>query len=245
MMLWSVSLLPLLMGAVLAVSGTKSRRSLALSAAGVTGITLALAVMATMSHWTGTWQWSDSLALSSRLTPLSSLVAILVPLVALPVTVNAALNEQGPGLARLVGLMLVFMGGMQLVVIANDLLTVLMGWELIGACSWALIAHDWRNREAPASALYAFVTTRFGDLGLFVAVLILYRQSGSLSFDAIAALDPASLQIVAFALLLSAMAKAGQLPFSAWLFRAMAGPASVSALLHAATLVAAGAYLLA
>lgn len=244
-MLWSVPLIPIIAGALLAASLPRSRRFLAWAAGLILGFTLILAIIAIGDGWTAELPWSGRIVLTAALTPLSSAVAMMVPLIALPVVLHAAGHESARGLTRLIGLLLVFTGGMELVVIANDLLTVLIGWEVIGACSWALISHKWYEPENPRSGLYAFVMTRFGDLGLFAAAMAAYAGTGNFAFDELATLEGPYLGIVAFGLLVSAASKAGQVPFSPWLFRAMAGPSSVSALLHAATLVAAGAYLLA
>lgn len=244
-MLWSVPLIPIVAGALLAALPPRSRRDLGWATGLSLGLTLLLVVFAVVDGWTAELPWSDQIALTAALTPLSSAVAMMVPLIALPVVLHAAGHESADGLTRLIGLLLVFTGGMELVVVANDLLTVLIGWEIIGACSWALISHEWSDIENPRSGLYAFVMTRLGDLGLFAAAMAAFAGAGSFAFDELAALERPYLSIVAFGLLISAASKAGQVPFSPWLFRAMAGPSSVSALLHAATLVAAGAYLLA
>ena len=171
-------------------------------------------------------------------------MAILVPLIALPVLAYAAFHEEGRGLRRLVAILLVFVGGMELLVVAADFLTLLIGWELVGVCSYLLIAHDWRERENTASSLYAFLMTRFGDLGLFAAAMAVFSVTGSFSYGGLAAMEGAPAIVVGFGLLLAAASKSGQIPFAPWLFRAMAGPTSVSALLHAATMVAAGALVL-
>tara|TARA_R110002074_G_scaffold24213_4_gene72611 strand:- start:5951 stop:7855 length:1905 start_codon:yes stop_codon:yes gene_type:complete len=244
-MLWSVPLIPLIAGALLAVSPPRSRLFLAWAAGLVLGFTLILVLLAISGGWTAELPWSDRIALTAALMPLSSAVAMMVPVIALPIVLHAAGHENARGLTRLIGLLLAFTGGMELVVVANDLLTVLIGWEVIGACSWALISHKWYESENPRSGLYAFVMTRFGDLGLFAAAMAAYAGTGSFAFHDLAALQGPYLGIVAFGLLISTASKAGQVPFSPWLFRAMAGPSSVSALLHAATLVAAGVYLLA
>lgn len=241
-MLWSLALVPLIAGAALA-AGPRSRRALGLVAAGVLLPTLALAVLASLHGWTGTLTWGAQLQLTAALTVQSAVVAVLVPLVALAVLVYAAAHEDHQDLRRLMAVMLVFVGGMELLVIADDFLTLLIGWELVGACSWALIGHDWRERGNPASGLYAFVTTRLGDLGLFLAAMVLYAATGTFAFDALASVPSPWLEVIAAGVILSAAAKSGQIPFAPWLFRAMDGPTSVSALLHAATMVAAGAYL--
>ncbi|WP_269843285.1 NADH-quinone oxidoreductase subunit L, partial [Brevirhabdus pacifica] len=149
------------------------------------------------------------------------------------------------GLGRLLGIMLIFVGGMQMVVIADDLLALLIGWEVMGACSWALIGHRWRESAPMRSANYAFVMTRAGDIGLFVALFAVFAGTGSTSYAALGQLEGGMLGVAAWGLLVAAASKSGQLPFAPWLFRAMDGPAAVSALLHSAAMVAAGVYLLA
>lgn len=243
-MLWSLAFVPVAGALVAFAPPRRTRFSLALTAGVTLMLTFALSVVAATSRWTGTIEWSKSLRLTASLTPVSATVAILVPLIALAVLIYAAAHEERRGLTRLIGLLLVFVGGMELLVVADDFLTLLIGWELVGACSWALISHDWRDGANSQSGLYAFLTTRLGDLGLFVATMALFAASGSFAFAALRDVDGRTLQIVIFGVVVSAAAKSGQVPFSPWLFRAMAGPTSVSALLHAATMVAAGAYLL-
>ena len=244
MTLWLVPLLPIIAGAIIAAMGDRPRAWLGTISVAVLGGTLILALLAATQDWTATLAWSDTIRLSAALPPISTAMAVMVPVVALAVTFHATQHEHERGIGRLIGLMILFTGGMELVVVADDLLTLLIGWELIGACSWALISHKWREIENPRSGLYAFVMTRFGDLGLFAAVMALFAATGSFDYAGIAALDGPLQWVVAYGILLSAASKAGQVPFSPWLFRAMAGPSSVSALLHAATLVAAGAYIL-
>ena len=244
-MLWLLPLIPMLAALVVIGAGFRHRAWLGGVACFALALTLVLAVMAARGSWTGTLDWSAVLRFQVALTPLSALVTALVVAVALPVLGYAAAHEAPGGLQRLIALLLLFVGAMELLVIAADLLTLLIGWEIVGACSWALIGHDWRDAENPRSATYAFLMTRFGDLGLFLAAMITFAATGSFAYADIARLDGWTLQLVMLGLLLSAASKSGQLPFSPWLFRAMAGPTSVSALLHAATMVAAGAYLLA
>lgn len=243
-MLWSLALLPMIAGAVLAALPWRSRLWVGAFACTALALVLLLSLAAPLFGWSGSLDWGAGLRLTAALTPVAAAAAILVPLIALPVFAYAAAHEDRIGLVRLMALLLVFVGGMELLVIAADLLTLLIGWELVGACSWALISHHWRDRSSPASGLYAFLMTRFGDLGMFAAAMAAFAATGSLAYAELANIEGPYLQIVAFGLLISAAAKSGQVPFSPWLFRAMAGPTSVSALLHAATMVAAGAYLL-
>jgi NADH:ubiquinone oxidoreductase subunit 5 (subunit L)/multisubunit Na+/H+ antiporter MnhA subunit len=245
MTLWLLPLLPIVAGAIIAAMGDRPRTWLSALSVAILGGALILALLAVTQDWSATLAWSATIRLSAALTPISAAVAVMVPVIALAVTFHATRHEDKQGIGRLTGLMILFTGGMELVVVANDLLTLLIGWELIGACSWALISHKWRDIKNPRSGLYAFAMTRFGDLGLFAAAMALFTATGSFDYAGIATLDGPLQGVVAFGILLSAASKAGQVPFSPWLFRAMAGPSSVSALLHAATLVAAGAYILA
>ncbi|RKF12265.1 NADH-quinone oxidoreductase subunit L [Roseovarius spongiae] len=244
-MLWALPLFPALAGLALWASGDGSRLRLGAMAGGAAAGTLVLAVLAAAQEWQDGFAWGAGLELHLALTPLSAAVAITVPAVALAVLVFAAAHEEARGLARLLGLMLIFIGAMELAVVAADLLSLLIGWEVMGFCSWALIGHHWRDRANMASGRYAFVTTRLGDLGLFLALMATWGGAGALDYAALGRLEDAPLALAAFGILIAAAAKAGQGPFAPWLFRAMDGPSSVSALLHAATMVAAGAYLLA
>lgn len=244
-MLWSLALVPIAVGVALFASGVKARLWVGMAACATMALTFLLGWLAAAAEWTGRLAWNETLQLVAALTPLAATAAMLVPVIALPILGYAAAHEERPGLPRLIALLLIFVGGMELLVIAGDLLTLLIGWELVGACSWALISHRWHDAEAPASGLYAFIMTRFGDLGLFAAAMAAFAGAGSVAYDDLAGMDAPYLQLLAFGLLLSAASKSGQVPFAPWLFRAMAGPTSVSALLHAATMVAAGAYLVA
>jgi NADH-quinone oxidoreductase subunit L len=240
---WLAFLVPLAGGTAL-FAGPRNRRWLGTAALIICLSTLLVAVMATTSGVAGTIEWGGPLRLEAALTPFSGVVAMLVPVVAAIVIAYAAAHEQEPGLRRLIGLLVLFLAGMELLLVADDFLTLLIGWEAVGACSWALIGHNWKDAETGRSAIYAFVTTRLGDLGLFVAAIASFAGTGSFAFDRLPDLPPGLLALVAAGALISAAAKSGQVPFSPWLFRAMAGPTSVSALLHAATMVAAGAYLM-
>lgn len=242
-MIWALALWPLLAGLALWAAGNRSRVWLTAAACLALAVTLVLAL--TIGSVGSSFAWAPSLRLQAALTPLSAPVAILVPAIGLAVVLFAGGHEDEGGLCRLLGLLVAFTGAMELVVIAGDLLTLLIGWELMGAISWALIGHRWRNGVSMPSATYAFVMTRAGDLGLFLAVLACFAGSGSLDYAALERLDGPHLALVAFGILIAAAAKAGQGPFAPWLFRAMDGPTSVSAYLHSSTMVAAGAFLIA
>ncbi|MDQ6886102.1 MAG: NADH-quinone oxidoreductase subunit L [Gemmatimonadota bacterium] len=250
MMLWLLPLLPI--GVALALVAMGARRTLdsrtALAAVAVAGelLLLALGLWASVARPAAGWPWGPVLTPVLAVAGLGRVMIVLVPAIAAPVVLYAASSERGvPGLPRLLGLLVAFTGAMELLVLAGDLLTLLVGWELVGACSWALIAHEWRDPERPRAARDAFLTTRAGDLGLYLAVAAAFAGTGSLRFRDLGLLHGVHLHVVAAGLVLAAAAKSAQLPFSPWLYRAMAGPTPASALLHSATMVAAGAYALA
>lgn len=170
-------------------------------------------------------------------------MAVLVAGVAAAVLAYT-LRAPEEGRRRLLAWLVAFTAAMELLVVAGDLLTLLIAWELVGVCSWALIGHRYRQRESPRAAAQAFLTTRFGDLGLYLAAAAAFAGAGSFDYRALSELEAPYLHVVAGGLLLAAAAKSAQVPFAPWLFSAMAGPTPASALLHSATMVAAGAFVL-
>jgi NADH-quinone oxidoreductase subunit L len=139
--------------------------------------------------------------------------------------------------------LLAFLAAMQGLVLADGYLTLLIFWEIVGALSARLIAFSRDDPAAPTSAVRAFLTTRAADTGFYLAVLALFAATGSLAFGAERP-DGALGALVGVGLVLAAMGKSAQAPLQTWLSGAMAGPTPVSALLHSATMVAAGVYLL-
>jgi NADH-quinone oxidoreductase subunit L len=151
-----------------------------------------------------------------------------------------------------------FTASMLLLVVADNTLMMLIGWELVGLCSFMLIGHWWEEKPNSDAALKAMLTTRFGDIGLMTGVVMAFFVVGRIShvnsFN-IVALNKAAAQAgpgtanhtllmwCALALLLGIIGKSGQFPLHTWLPDAMAGPTPVSALIHAATMVVAGVYL--
>lgn len=246
-MLWLIPLFPVIAAGLLYPwwRNSESRPAMALSAAGVVAITLALVVLAEASGWTGTLTWSDQLRLEIGFTPTTHLAALVVPLVAGPIIFYAAAHEAPQRLGRLVALLVAFTGVMELIVLARDLLSLLIAWEVVGALSWALIGHYFKDHQRGRHASQAFMTTRTGDLGLYLAAFVAFQQTGSLAYADLAQMSPMAMSLFAAGVTLAALSKSAQVPFAPWLFAAMSGPAPVSALLHAATMVAAGVILLA
>ena len=245
-MTWAVVAVPLVAGPLLWLAGRRRARAAAVGAVGavVLLLTAALAFAAAGVPSSGRLPWGPALALTVSADGVAGVAAVLVAAVAAAVVAYAAAHEPPAAVPRLVGLLVAFAGAMELLVVAQDLLTLLLAWELVGALSWALIGFQWRDGRNVQLAGHAFITTRAGELGLFLAAGGVYAGAGSLAYADIASVPRPLLDVAAAGVLVAAAAKSAQLPFSPWLFSAMAGPTPVSALLHSATMVAAGAYAL-
>jgi NADH-quinone oxidoreductase subunit L len=162
--------------------------------------------------------------------------------------------EHDPDATRYFCLLNLFIAAMTLLVLANNFITLIIGWGGVGFASFSLIGF-WRQKpSAGAAAKKAFVMNVIGDIGLMLAVFILVKEVGVVDYQTMFAqlipqlrVDPSSkgwLQLAVFGILLGAYAKSAQLPLHTWLPDAMEGPTPVSALIHAATMVTAGVYLL-
>ncbi|MFJ5428149.1 NADH-quinone oxidoreductase subunit L [Pectobacterium actinidiae] len=145
-----------------------------------------------------------------------------------------------------------FIASMVVLVLADNLLLMYLGWEGVGLCSYLLIGFYYTNPKNGAAAMKAFIVTRVGDVFLAFALFILYKELGTLNFRELMVLAPQKLaegspEITWATLMLlgGAVGKSAQLPLQTWLADAMAGPTPVSALIHAATMVTAGVYLIA
>ncbi|AZQ62361.1 NADH-quinone oxidoreductase subunit L [Flammeovirga pectinis] len=182
---------------------------------------------------------------------LSALLLSMVSIVSLLVHVYSSAYMQGdPQYKRYFTLLNIFTFSMYGVLLSDNLVLIYLFWELVGFCSYMLIGF-WREKEAAVKAAKkAFIVNRVGDAGFMVALLCLYAQFGTLSLHAIieqfdiSMLSNTTILIAAIGVTLAAMGKSAQIPFSVWLPDAMQGPTPVSALIHAATMVAAGIYLL-
>ena len=145
-----------------------------------------------------------------------------------------------------------FAGSMLVLVSSPTLLQLLIGWELVGVCSYLLIGHYWEKKENSSAAMKAFITNKIADVGLMIGIIVLALSTGTMRISEIlyqSTHDYQSLKSVAYLagvlLFIGAMGKSAQFPLHVWLPDAMAGPTPVSALMHAATMVTAGVYLLA
>ena len=146
-----------------------------------------------------------------------------------------------------------FSAAMLFYVTSSNTIQMLTGWELVGVCSFALIGHWWEDKKNSDAALKAFLTNRVGDVGLIIGVVITFYAAGATSFNVLHinqyALSPGANQTLllvgGLCLFGGVTSKSGQFPLHTWLPDAMAGPTPVSALIHAATMVVAGVYLIA
>ncbi|MBW3649492.1 MAG: NADH-quinone oxidoreductase subunit L [Actinobacteria bacterium] len=222
------------------------RGALLAASVGAMAATLVVGTWAAAAQPAASWRWGGGIVLTLAVEGLARVMVVLVPAIALPVVAyGAATMRHDPGLARLLALLCAFVAAMLVLVAAADLLTLLVGWELVGATSWALITHHWRDPDHPRLAGHAFLTTRAGDVGLVAAAAVTLGVAGTTDYAVLGSLRGWPAHVAGAGLLVAAAAKSAQLPFSPWLFSAMAGPTPVSALLHSATMVAAGAYALA
>ncbi|WP_212995648.1 NADH-quinone oxidoreductase subunit 5 family protein [Winogradskya consettensis] len=183
-----------------------------------------------------------TVSLSFSLGPAALYVALAVCVVALCVQIySVGYLHDDPRYAPYAAQVALFTGAMLLVVSANDLVLLLVGWEVMGACSYLLIGHDRRLPEAPAAAVKAFVVTRVGDVGFLLGIVWLAVDARTFRIDGLLA-DP-GVHTAAMLLILAGVAgKSAQFPLHTWLPDAMAGPTPISALIHAATMVAAGVF---
>jgi NADH:ubiquinone oxidoreductase subunit 5 (subunit L)/multisubunit Na+/H+ antiporter MnhA subunit len=258
-LLWSLVLLPAATGGVLALSGGGRRTAGAYDRPGGTGLaapavavavaaaTFVLAVAAALLRPTARAGFVVGGPLELAVDGLSAAVIATVAAVGLLVLLFAAagIRAERP---RFFGLMLLFVAAVLVTATATTLTALLLAWEVMGATSYALIAFRWREDAPAAAGTTAFLTTRAGDLGLYLAAGAALAAGTAaadrFALDALSALDGPWLHLAAAGVLLAAFGKAAQLPFSFWLSKAMLGPSPVSALLHSAAMVAMGGYLL-
>ncbi|MFL6501392.1 MAG: NADH-quinone oxidoreductase subunit L [Candidatus Udaeobacter sp.] len=197
----------------------------------------------------------QTLRLGFVLDPLAAAMLVMISLVALCIFVfSVGYMADDKNFTRFFAYLSFFSGAMLGVVIANSLLLLFMFWELVGLASYLLIGFWIERPSAAAAAKKAFITTRIGDMGFFLGMLWLYNRSGTLLFydgghgcleGAGLALLGASGTFIALLIFCGAVGKSGQFPLHVWLPDAMEGPTPVSALIHAATMVAAGVFLVA
>ena len=185
--------------------------------------------------------------IGQRVDGLTIMMFLLVTFVSLMVHVYSLGYMHGdPRFTWYYALLSMFTGSMLLLVIADNLLQLLVGWELVGVCSFLLIGFWWEEKKNSDAAIKAFLTTKLGDVGLITGVVTLWAMFGTFDIaEIIAAVEAGGyseglLTFGVLALFLGAVGKSAQFPLHTWLPDAMAGPTPVSALIHAATMVTAG-----
>jgi len=264
--LWLIPAVPLVASFFILILANSRRRTaaalailgqIAALALSITAFLPTLAAPGFRSVHNFTWfTFGDqALRLGWVLDPLAAAMMIMITLVGLCIFVFSVGYMAGDkNLTRFFAYLSFFSGAMLGVVIANSLLLLFFSWELVGLASYLLIGF-WIDRpSAAAAAKKAFITTRIGDLGFFLGMLWLYHSSGTLLFydqgrgcleNAGLLAIGASATFIALLIFCGAIGKSGQFPLHVWLPDAMEGPTPVSALIHAATMVAAGVFLVA
>ena len=277
-LLWLIPAVPILASGIIALLTQLKRKAATVLSIGSLSVSLLLSLIA-FAHVLGSWVQSDALRETVNFTwirfgnshvdlgwvldPLSAVMLVMVTFVGLLIFIySTGYMAHDENYTRFFCFLSLFAGAMLGVVIANSLLLLFMGWELVGLTSYLLIGFWYQKPSAAAAAKKAFLTTRVGDIFFLLGIVWLFAQTGTLLFynHGAGSLEPLSLTSLltqhaglgltaagAIGLLIFAGAagKSGQLPLHVWLPDAMEGPTPVSALIHAATMVAAGVYLIA
>ena len=240
--MWSLFLVPTVAGGILALA-PRADRFAAATGMSVTAVVSALAVVVAIERPTVSVPFIAGADFALTVDDLSALVIPVVAIVALLVVIFAAADITTTP-ARFHGLMLLFVASVMVTASAATVPTLLLAWELMGAMSYALIGFHWQRPDAMSAGSVAFVTTRTADLGLYLAAGAALAGGAGMALADLPAASDGWRHVIAAGVLVAALGKAAQLPFSFWLSRAMEGPSPVSALLHSAAMVAMGGYLL-
>jgi NADH-quinone oxidoreductase subunit L len=264
--LWLLPAVPFAAAIVILGLGKSRRKSAAGLAIGGQIVVLAISIVAFLptlqthgfrevQNFTWFTFGDQTLRLGFVLDPLAAAMLVMISLVGLCIFVfSVGYMADDKNFTRFFAYLSFFSGAMLGVVIANSLLLLFMFWELVGLASYLLIGFWIERPSAAAAAKKAFITTRIGDMGFFLGMLWLYNRSGTLLFydggrgcleSGGLALLGASATFIALLIFCGAIGKSGQFPLHVWLPDAMEGPTPVSALIHAATMVAAGVFLVA
>ncbi|HMK34840.1 MAG TPA: NADH-quinone oxidoreductase subunit L [Desulfomonilaceae bacterium] len=266
--LWLIPAMPLAGFFVLAVAGSRLPR------AGVAFIGVgSVAISSAVALWIGgnfiwwppqeqavtqtLWTWMDvasfSPRLGLRLDALSTVMVLVVTFVGFLIHLySSQYMIDDAGYARFFAYMNLFMASMLILVLADNLLFLYLGWEGVGLCSYLLIGFWYEDPTNARAAVKAFIVTRTGDTAFAIGLFLLFNTFGTLQIQDVMtrasqqwAAGSATATFAAALLLGGALGKSAQLPLQTWLPDAMAGPTPVSALIHAATMVTAGVYLIA
>ncbi len=220
------------------------------------GIFLNLQSNEIKAHTFDCFEWIQvgglNISFSFLIDPLSSLMLLIITGVGFLIHVySIGYMHDDDGYARYFAYLNLFVFFMLLLVLGSNYAIMFIGWEGVGLCSYLLIGFWFKNTEYNNAAKKAFIMNRIGDLGFLLGLFLIYDTFGSISFKDIMpqaagfASGDATLTLIAILLFIGAMGKSAQLPLYTWLPDAMAGPTPVSALIHAATMVTAGIYMIA
>jgi NAD(P)H-quinone oxidoreductase subunit 5 len=270
---WLVPVLPLI-GAALVGTGlvsysdatNKLRKASSIFIVSLTGATMVLSFLLVWSQiqghapFTRMIEWASAgdfrLEMGYTIDHLAALMLVIVSTVAFLVMVYThGYMAHDPGYVRFYAYLSLFSSSMLGLVISPNLLQVYVFWELVGMCSYLLIGFWYERKPAADACQKAFVTNRVGDFGLLLGMLAIFWATGSFDFDVMGerltdlvntgALSGAMAAVFAVLVFLGPVAKSAQFPLHVWLPDAMEGPTPISALIHAATMVAAGVFLVA
>lgn len=260
--------IPLLGFLVLALFGSKlTRKTAGYIGAGSVGTVALLTLIAgtgflkslpqVKSYSVVLWEWINAGGLkadiSFSLDALSLVFCFVITFVGFLIHVySIEFMAKDEGFSRFFAYMNLFVGSMLILVLADNILLMYLGWEGVGLCSYLLIGFWYKEPANGYAARKAFIITRIGDTAMIIGIFILFLNFGTFNIDGIMQqasekwVTGSSIAVLTAALLLSgALGKSAQLPLQTWLPDAMAGPSPVSALIHAATMVTAGVYLIA
>jgi len=264
-LVWLVPLIPLL-GFIINGLGrdTLSKNLIGLIGSGVIflsfalslGIFFELGAAANKSHEVFLFDWISAgdlhIPFSFLVDPLSSMMLLIITGVGFLIHVNSiGYMHSDAGFGKFFSYLNLFIFFMLLLVLGSNYVIMFIGWEGVGLCSYLLIGFWYTNSSYASAAKKAFIMNRIGDLGFLLAVFIMFQTFGSVAFSKVfpqaADMLPGHTSIILITLFLfiGACGKSAQLPLFTWLPDAMAGPTPVSALIHAATMVTAGVYLIA
>src|SRR5208283_834339 len=267
-LLWLIPAAPFAGFLILVLAGRRlSRKVIASVGAGSVGLSMLAAFGISYAFITAIprskayvqvlWKWMDvagfSPAISFYFDPLSMVMVIVITFVGFLIHIySSEFMKNDEGYRRFFAYMNLFVGSMLTLVMADNLLLLYLGWEGVGICSYLLIGFWYNDNANCYAARKAFVVTRVGDTLFAIALFVLFSNLGTLQIQELMVragqqwAPGSALAIAAAALLLGgAVGKSAQLPLQTWLPDAMAGPSPVSALIHAATMVTAGVYLIA
>ncbi|WP_050616578.1 NADH-quinone oxidoreductase subunit L [Bacillus testis] len=258
---WIIPLLPLLSFIVLLLSGKHLKERSAYIGIACTMVSFLLSVFVLWERMAGpsfkaegVWLRIGDAQITAgiEINPLNALMLVIVSLVSLLVHTYSKGYMRGDGrISTFYAYLGLFTFSMLGLVMSPNLLQLYMFWELMGLGSFLLIGYYFEKREARDAAKKAFIMTRIGDVGLFIGIILLFWKTGSFEFSAIfqavdaEILSSGTITLIAVLIFIGAIGKSGQFPLHTWLPDAMEGPTPVSALIHAATMVAAGVYLVA